>query len=173
MYKLINKKILAGKAMRVMKGKNEDHAGVIAPPPVLYIGGFGLALLMQQWIPLNYGRGLYTLAAGALMIGTAIVFAGWASRLMRRSGTHINPSKPTTVIVSEGPYRVSRNPLYVSLTLFYIGISLWVSTLWTFILLPLIIIVMQYGVIEREERYLEAKFGGEYVEYKERVRRWI
>ena len=75
--------------------------------------------------------------------------------------------------MTTGPFQFSRNPLYVSLTLFYIGIAIAAQSLWALALLIVVLTLMQRGVIEREERYLEHKFGAEYVRYKERVRRWI
>ena len=92
---------------------------------------------------------------------------------MRGAGTSVKTSVPTTALVSTGPFQFSRNPLYVSLTLFYLGISIAAQSLWALALLIVVLVVMQRGVINREERYLEHKFGAEYVRYKELVRRWI
>ena len=92
---------------------------------------------------------------------------------MRRAGTNVNPRDPTTAIVVEGPFRFSRNPLYLSLILAYLGITLLVNALWPLLLLPPLLVVLHWGVIAREERYLEAKFGESYRVYKARVRRWL
>jgi protein-S-isoprenylcysteine O-methyltransferase Ste14 len=92
---------------------------------------------------------------------------------MRRAQTSLNPSEPVKALVIEGPFKVTRNPIYVGFTLIYIGIALLVNTLWPLLLLPVVQNVMRQGVIEREERYLERKFGQEYLAYKERVPRWI
>jgi protein-S-isoprenylcysteine O-methyltransferase Ste14 len=91
----------------------------------------------------------------------------------RRANTSLDPRKPVSRFVTWGPYRYSRNPGYTSLTLIYVGISALVSALWPLLLLPGVLITMQRGVIEREERYLERRFGREYHEYKQRVRRWL
>jgi protein-S-isoprenylcysteine O-methyltransferase Ste14 len=92
---------------------------------------------------------------------------------MRRVETNASPYKPSTSIVTSGPYRFTRNPIYVGFTLMYLGLSIFANALWPVLLLPGVITMMRRGVIEREEAYLERKFGEEYLSYKERVRRWI
>jgi protein-S-isoprenylcysteine O-methyltransferase Ste14 len=94
-------------------------------------------------------------------------------RAVRKAETNINPYEPLTTIVIEGPYRFTRNPLYLATTLIYGGIAVRLNVLWATLVLPLVLAVIQRGVIEREERYLERKFGEEYTQYKARVRRWI
>jgi protein-S-isoprenylcysteine O-methyltransferase Ste14 len=85
----------------------------------------------------------------------------------------VDPREPTTAIVTGGPYRFTRNPLYLSMTLVYAGITALANALPAALLLPAVLAFMRRGVIEREERYLERKFGDEYMDYKARVRRWI
>jgi protein-S-isoprenylcysteine O-methyltransferase Ste14 len=92
---------------------------------------------------------------------------------MRRAGTNVNPTEPTTILVVEGPFKFTRNPLYLSLTLFYAGVAILMNALWAMLMLPAVLFLVNRGVIEREERYLERKFGEQYTQYKERVRRWI
>ena len=92
---------------------------------------------------------------------------------MRRAGTNIRPDRPATVIVTDGPFRFSRNPLYLSLTLVYVGIASMMNALWPLLLLVPLLLIVQRGVVLREERYLEAKFGETYRSYKTRVRRWF
>ena len=84
-----------------------------------------------------------------------------------------SPYKPVSHIATEGPFRYTRNPAYLSMTMMYTGIAALANALWAIIVLPVALLVIQRGVIEREERYLERKFGGEYLSYKARVRRWI
>jgi len=103
--------------------------------------------------------------------GLAVGFLG--SRQMRRAETNVSPYKPATAIVTEGPYRFTRNPLYLSMTLLYGGVSALANALPPVLLLPLVLRLMQRGVIEREESYLERKFGDVYLEYKVKVPRWI
>lgn len=92
---------------------------------------------------------------------------------MRRAGTNISPSRPATALVVGGPFRFSRNPLYVALTSLFLGLTLIFNTAWGLLLSIPVLIVMHYGVILREERYLEAKFGESYRDYRASVRRWL
>jgi protein-S-isoprenylcysteine O-methyltransferase Ste14 len=107
----------------------------------------------------------------SIFVGLAIGLLGF--REMKRARTNVDPYKPTTAIVAEGSYRYTRNPLYVGMTLMYAGVSARANALPAALFLPAVLAVMQSGVIEREERYLERKFGDEYSGYKTRVRRWI
>ena len=92
---------------------------------------------------------------------------------MEAAGTNINPALPATTIVSSGPFRFSRNPLYLCLTLMYLGLTLAVNTWWGIAVLVPLIIVMHFGVVLREERYLEQKFGESYRQYRSSVRRYL
>jgi len=91
----------------------------------------------------------------------------------QRRGTAVEPWKPTTAIVTTGPYRITRNPAYLGMALLYIGIALLADSLWALAPLPVVLVLIDRGVIAREERYLERKFGAEYVDYRSRVRRWV
>ena len=150
-----------------------DHAGVRVPPPLIYAAGFGLGLLLQ-WslsapaIPLLGSR----VAALLCLLLWLVLFVPSIS-LFRRAHTNIVPSRPTTRLIMSGPYRFTRNPMYVSLISLYVGLTLCCDALWPLALLPLVILTIRYGVIAREERYLERKFGRDYLRYKARVRRWI
>ena len=92
---------------------------------------------------------------------------------MHGAGTNINPLMPTTSIVTSGPFRFTRNPLYVSLTLLYLGLTLAFNTWWGIVGLIPLLVVMHYGVVLREERYLEQKFGEMYRQYRSKVRRYL
>ena len=91
----------------------------------------------------------------------------------RAAGTPVEPYKPTSAIVSDGLYGLSRNPIYVALTLIYLGIGVAIDSPWILALVVPVLLVMRTGVIAREERYLERKFGAEYLDYKVSVRRWV
>ena len=153
--------------------ESQDNPGVIAPPPLIYAGALALGLLINRLYPIPFmPRGLsrvlgWPLIAGGIAIGTA------GFRELQRAGTNVDPREPTTAIVTEGPYRFTRNPLYLSMTLIYGGITALANALPAALLLPVVLHIMRRGVIEREERYLEGKFGDEYLNYKARVRRWI
>lgn len=150
-----------------------DNPGVIAPPPLIYAGALAAGLLANRLRPIPFlppavGR----ILGPSLIVGGALVgILGF--RAMSRAGTNVDPYKPSTAIVEEGPYRYTRNPLYVGMTLIHIGVSALANALPPILLLPIALAVVRRGVIEREERYLERKFGDEYLSYKTRARRWI
>jgi protein-S-isoprenylcysteine O-methyltransferase Ste14 len=114
----------------------------------------------------------------AALLGWPLLACGigvnlWFIVTMMRAHTPLDPRQPTRQVVTWGPFRLSRNPGYASLALIYVGVASVVNTLWPFLFLPAVLGVIQRGVIAREERYLERKFGAEYRQYKARVRRWI
>jgi len=150
-------------------------AGVLAPPPLIFA-----APLLVGWLVDRYVTGWASGVDATWRYGVAVVlavlavgFAPGALHLFRRAGTPAEPWHPTTAIVTTGIYRITRNPMYVGMTLLYAGIAVAVDSLVALALLPLTLIVIQVGVIRREERYLEARFGDDYRGYKARVRRWI
>ncbi len=155
-----------------MDTNTRDIPGVVAPPPLLYalplaVGLYAQHVRPQALLPAEIGRpvGMALVVLG--LIGMAGVVA------FRRARTSPNPWRPTTALVLTGPYRWTRNPMYVGMTLLYLGATAWVNTVWPLIPLPVILLVMQRGVIAREEAYLETRFGNEYRKYKEHVRRWL
>lgn len=156
-----------------MSNERNDNPGVIAPPPLIYAGTLAAGLITNRLAPAGFLPRVSRKVLGIPLVvgGLAIGFSGL--RVMRRAGTNVDPREPTTAIVTGGPYRFTRNPLYVSMTLMYTGISALANALWPMLLLPGVLAVMNKGVIEREERYLERKFGDEYLRYKAGVRRWV
>ncbi|HEY1265669.1 MAG TPA: isoprenylcysteine carboxylmethyltransferase family protein [Candidatus Binatia bacterium] len=148
-----------------------DNSRVVAPPPLIYGGALLIALLLHWLAPLPiFGR---TFWPGLALVVFGVALAVWGRNTLVAAGTNVNPYRPSTAIVASGPYRFSRNPLYVSLTLLYVGLTLVFNTWWGFILLLPVLIVMHFGVIAREERYLENKFGETYRNYRARVRRYL
>ncbi len=156
-----------------MNSSENDHAGVVAPPPLIYAAGLGVGLTLHWLAPIGFLPRTIARPLGWLLIGLAAVPGLSAPATLLRSQTALLPHHSTTTIVSNGAFKYSRNPIYLAFTLLYAGIAGVVNSLWTALLLPLVLVVMQRGVIEREERYLERKFGAEYTQYKARVRRWI
>jgi protein-S-isoprenylcysteine O-methyltransferase Ste14 len=102
-----------------------------------------------------------------------VLLIGWFEWTLRHAGTPANPYKPVSHVVTEGPFHYTRNPAYLSMTMIYTGIASLANALWAVLLLPVALLVIQRGIIEREERYLERKFGEEYLRYKAQVRRWV
>jgi protein-S-isoprenylcysteine O-methyltransferase Ste14 len=152
---------------------NTDNPGVIAPPPLIYAGALAAGLLANRryHMPFLPRRVARTIGWPLVACGLAVGFLG--SREMRRAETNVDPYKPATTIVTGGPFRYTRNPLYLSMTLIYGGISVLANALPAALLLLVVLRLMRRGVIEREERYLERKFGDEYVQYKVGTPRWI
>jgi len=110
---------------------------------------------------------------GWLLAGAGVALAASAIVLFRRAGTSPVPIQPTTALVAQGPYRFTRNPMYVGLAALYAGIALLVNSLWPLVLLPVVLVVIRWWVIAREEAYLERKFGDAYRAYTRRERRWL
>src|SRR5262249_31678710 len=111
--------------------------------------------------------------AALIFLGCYALLFGWSYRLFRRVGTSMVPVKPSTALVVRGPYRLTRNPMYLSLLCLYLAAALWFGVVWALILVPLVVLVVQSLVIRKEERYLEQKFGDTYRQYRAHVRRWI
>ena len=156
-----------------MSEETVDNPGVIAFPPALFAGTLAIGLLLHLGFPVNFLPRVIAIASGVVVLVGAALMAISAFRAMRRAQTAVNPSLPTTAIVSDGAFGFSRNPIYLSLTLLYVGVALLFNALWALLLLLPLIVVVQTGVIEREEHYLERKFGDEYIRYKASVRRWV
>lgn len=156
-----------------MADETRDTAGVIAPPPLIVAIPL-IAGLVANWMrPLPMFSGPAGIWIGIILVMTGLSLIATGVVEFSRAKTAVVPFSPTTAIVSSGPFRFSRNPLYLGFVLIYIGVSLAANTWWPLFLLPLAILVLQRGVIDREERYLERKFGTGYTDYKARVRRWI
>jgi len=159
-----------------MPETNADTSGVVFPPPFIYAGGLALGYVLHQLYPIvlfgNAAAGARKLVGWGL-IAVWVVLSGSAVFLFRRAGTSPIPMRPTTALVVRGPYRFTRNPMYVGLAALYLGITLLVNALWPLVLLPVVLIVVRRRVIAREEAYLEGKLGDEYRAYKARVRRWL
>jgi protein-S-isoprenylcysteine O-methyltransferase Ste14 len=158
-----------------MASTGGDTPGVIAPPPLLFFGALALGAAVDFWL-LRVPTGLpawlrYVL--GAVLGAAAAGLAVGALARFRRSGTAVEPWRPSTSLVTDGVYRFSRNPIYLGMALLYVGSALAVdSGVALALLLPLLALV-QVGVIRREERYLEGKFGDAYRRYRASVRRWL
>lgn len=154
----------------------EDNAGVRVPPPFIFAGPLLLGLLFHRLLPLvtlDGAAGTMVRRAGAVLVVLALLLTGWAMLDFRRRGTTVVPVRPAAALVMAGPYRVSRNPMYVAMTLLYTGVSLWALALWPLLFLPVVLAIIRRYVIAREEAYLTRRFGDEYRDYQARVRRWI
>ena len=156
-----------------MPSEAPDKPGVAAPPPVVYLGAIVIGAVLDRAWRWQLPTGRWGMVLGALLIITATVLATAALREFKRAETSPKPHKPTTAIVTSGPFRFTRNPIYVSFTLVQLGIALLAQSGWILALVVPVLAFMRVGVIAREERYLERKFREEYVGYRRRVRRWV
>ena len=150
-------------------------AGVRFPPPFVYAIGILAGWLLDRrwrWAITDHPTTWRPVVAAALIIAWLVLFAAAATRF-RREGTSIIPNKPASAFIVGGPYRFTRNPMYVSLVALYLGVTFILNSWWPVVLLPFVVIVIQRAVIAREERYLRQRFPVEYPAYCSRVRRWL
>jgi protein-S-isoprenylcysteine O-methyltransferase Ste14 len=157
----------------LLTGQSSDSPGVIAFPPMLYGTAFAIGLILHFLLPIGRLPSLPARLLGLFLILASGALAIPAKRAMRRAGTNINPNQPATAVVTDGPFRFTRNPLYLSLAALYAGIALLINAVWPLVWFVPLMTLVHWGVVRREERYLEAKFGDAYRAYKARVRRWI
>jgi protein-S-isoprenylcysteine O-methyltransferase Ste14 len=154
--------------------RSDGHGpNVRVHPPIIYaisiLSGIGLNNL---W-PLSMPFGLHNRLYGSIIIVISVCIAGWALLHFHRNDTDVRPDKPDSALITSGPYRFTRNPLYMVLTLVQITVAIWLDNLWIVLLVvPSVIVITRYA-ITREELYLEQLFGQEYLKYKQRVRRWF
>jgi len=129
--------------------------------------------VIQLATPLPFLPGTLAGAVGPPLVGVAIALFSYSVAKFRAAGTPVPARKPTTVIVRTGPYRFSRNPIYLAFSLLQLGIAIWVNSVWLLATLVGAVALIHYVVIPREEQYLERKFGAQYLGYKASVRRWL
>jgi protein-S-isoprenylcysteine O-methyltransferase Ste14 len=154
-------------------GESLDHPGVIAFPPLIWLVNAVISVVVHLFIPVPMTRYGVCLFCGIIFIILAPTLALSAFRTMKAAGTNILPSKPALTIVRSGPFRFTRNPVYLSFCLLQIALGFFLNDWITLLFVAPLALIFHYGVILREERYLIAKFGEPYVEYKREVRRWI
>ena len=156
--------------------KTKDHAGVWFPPPLLFLIPLLSALAAgsrRDW-PIVREPASVLPVAGLLAIAIGISLGLSSALSFRVAGSTILPAgRPTTAIVARGPYRFTRNPMYLAMGLAYLGVAALFNSRLALILLPAVVAVVDRFVIRREERYLEAKFGESYARYRSTVRRWL
>jgi len=150
-----------------------EKVNVVAKPPAIYAVSILSGILLQIIWPLTITSFLWVRVLGLIMIGLAVALSIWADQEFKQHDTAVNPDQLPTSLVMSGPYRLSRNPMYVGLTLFQLGLALSLNSLWLVLTMIPTLLVMSYGVIDREEHFMAAKFGQNYSEYKNRVRRWF
>jgi protein-S-isoprenylcysteine O-methyltransferase Ste14 len=154
---------------RVPEGANLG----IMRPPLVYLGAMALGLLLHVTWPVRLVSRAVSgpLGGTAALVAIALFFS--AVHTFRTAGTPVPGNRPTTTIVRTGPYRYSRNPIYLSFSLLQLGVACWVNSLWLLVTLMPAVALMSFVVIPREEHYLESRFPSDYLPYKAAVRRWL
>ncbi len=151
-----------------------DTSNVIVRPPIAWALAVLAGLALNWLMPLPF---LATAVSagwlGTIVFALALALFAWAISAMTRAGSNVPTRLPTTTIVETGPYRFTRNPIYLGMVLGLIGLAVAFNSLWLLVTLAPFALVIRYGVITREEAYLERKFGEVYLAYKSRVRRWL
>ncbi len=159
--------------MAAAEPASSDAAGVLAPPPLIYLGGLVAGFVLEALLPSASIPGAVRWPLGVVLSAAGLLLARAFFRALRTAGTPVNPYSPTTSLVTGGPYRLSRNPAYLAMALGYCGVATLASALWVLVPLPIVLLLVDRGVIAREERYLQRKFGDEYDRYTARTRRWV
>ncbi len=156
--------------------KFKSSPGINYPPPLAFVVTFGIGLLVNRRIPLSITE-LFESTIGnfvaVVLASIGLGIMGWGLMAFRRYKTAIYPNVGASSLVTTGPYRYSRNPMYVGLATMYFGGALLVNSAWPIIMLPFVILWVNRFIIDREERHLKATFPDEYKEYSSRVRRWV
>jgi len=154
--------------------ETSDNPGVIVHPPIALLIAFVAGLILEWLRPLPFvPASIPSFWVGVLLFAAGFALLVWAFVSFRKAGTNVQTSEPTTAIVERGPYGFSRNPIYSGMFLALIGLAIGFNSLWVLAMLVPFYLVIRYGVVAREEAYLERKFGKTYLGYRSRVRRWL
>ena len=151
----------------------KDSAHILAPPPIFFIAGMLIGGAIHFFYPVHLLLSPYSIILAFLFLWASIPLIIFSLKAFFKVKTAFDARKTKTILVTTGIYKISRNPAYLSLVFFHMGISLLVNSLWILIMLAPIIFILQKYVIEREEKYLSEKFGSRYLAYKDQVRRWF
>ena len=143
-------------------------------PPLLYVVLLAAALTVQFWVlPWDMPASGAITVSGVILTVAGLALSLSAAATVLRHRTTLAPHHPVARLVTTGPFRISRNPMYTGLTIAYLGVALWIGTWWPIVLAPLAVLAMLRGVILPEEAYLAERFGDEYARYRRAVRRWL
>jgi protein-S-isoprenylcysteine O-methyltransferase Ste14 len=151
----------------------DEVSGVRIPPPLFYLAGLLLGFALELMWPIQGPPPAVSVTVAVAGCLVWLLLDGTAMVSFRRADTSMIPFKPSTALVVTGPYRFTRNPMYVGMAALYLGLAVAVGLIWALILLPVLLVAVDRLVIAREEPYLERRFGEDYRLYKQRVRRWL
>jgi protein-S-isoprenylcysteine O-methyltransferase Ste14 len=156
-----------------VNSSNLDAPNVKIIPPLVYLAGLMLGSVVSVWIPTKIAPRPAAWTIGALLIFVGAGLAGSAIIKFKLTGTTVRPDRRSNSLVVEGPYKITRNPMYLGLALVYLGIGVAEQSIWALILLPVVLLIIQRKAIEPEEAFLRHRFGAEYISYMSVVRRWL
>jgi protein-S-isoprenylcysteine O-methyltransferase Ste14 len=145
----------------------------VCRPPLIYLASIATGLAFHWVWPRPVLSGVGRAPLGAILVVASLLLFGSSVQRFRAAGTPVPARKPTTAIVRTGSYRFSRNPIYLAFSLLQLGIAVWVNSWWLVATLVAAVAIIHWVVVPREERYLEARFGSAYLDYKASVRRWL
>lgn len=152
----------------------QDAANLgLVRPPVVYLVLIAVGAVLEYFWPLPFFPRPLAVPLGIVLVVAAVALFVASTRKFVAAGTPVPGNKPTTAIVRAGPYRFTRNPIYLAFSLLHLGVAVLANSLWIVATLVASVAVMAMVVIPREEEYLERRFGAEYLDYKKSVRRWI
>lgn len=163
---------------------SDNHTGmsdargpdVRIPPPLLFVAGWLAGWWLDRRLVFEIdggGAGVVQTSLGGLMAAVGLVLMWWGMTTFIRARTSILPRRPARALVRGGPYGWSRNPMYLGLTVAYVGLAVLANRVWPLVWLPVVLIVLTTAVIRREEAYLRGAFGEAYEAYRRQVRRWV
>jgi protein-S-isoprenylcysteine O-methyltransferase Ste14 len=155
------------------KGAPEVANLGVLRPPLVYLASIAMGLAMHMAWRLPFFPGVPAGPLGSSLIVASILLFAYSVKTFRAASTPVPARKPTTAIVRTGPYRFSRNPSYLAFSLLQLGVAIWVRSWWLIATLVVAVAIIHFVVIPREERYLEGRFGAEYLDYKASIRRWL
>jgi protein-S-isoprenylcysteine O-methyltransferase Ste14 len=154
----------------------DDHPRIVVPPPLILAVFYAAGWLLEEYVrtlAFTVPPSSALRLSGEVLIILGAILSLWAVLTFRRARTTLLPFRPATALVTNGPFRFSRNPMYVGMTTVYVGAALAMNMAWPLLLLPMALIALVRLVIAREERYLQRAFPDDYNVYRRRVRRWV
>ena len=157
------------------RGSDPVRLNLIVAPPVTFGIPFGAGVVLHVMTggEIETGNNIIAVGFGIVLVAVGLFLAGWTTIALRRAGEHPHPSRPTATLVTDGPFRFSRNPIYLGFVSLAMGIGLALNSYWVLGSVSVAFVALQVLVVTREERYLETVIGHEYAEYRKRVRRWL
>ena len=150
-----------------------DAPDVKIIPPLVYLAGIVIGSLATIWMPTKVITNSVAWTVGGILSFCGGVLAGSAILKFKDVGTAVRPDHAASTLVITGPYKITRNPMYLGLAFVYLGIAIAGQSVWALILLPVVLAIIQRRAIEPEEAFLEKRFGANYISYKEKVPRWL